>query len=122
MSEIKRLTAPCAGTYLVHRTSIYGDAQPCDEAYQVEVMTVEVRSVDDPKKIPAHKGTDGGWYDKGSNHRITDGKICRDLGWHREWAVDVNDILEFADRHGDCVVSRRRDGFGVIEIYDDYRE
>jgi len=120
-TPVDRLVMPRVGIYLVSRTSCW-EGQPCDEAYEVEMIKVDRRTVDDPKKIPVNNGTDGDWYERGTNHRIEDGKICRDLGFYSRWAVQVNDIMDFVDDHGCCMVSRDSEGFANIEIYDDYRE
>ena len=111
---------PRDGVFLVSRTSSIG--QPCEDAYEVEVMQIDTRDVDCPKKIPANNGTNGDWYERGTNHRVEDGHIFRDLGLSKQWAVQVSDIMNFVDIHGECVLSRDREGFANIEIYDDYRE
>jgi hypothetical protein len=58
----------------------------------------------------------------GTNHRVVDGKICRDMGWGREWFVQLDDVMTFVDTHGRCVIDRDCRGFATIEIYDDHRE
>ncbi len=118
MTEI---TAPRAGLYLCSRTSLY-EGQPCDEAFEIVITSVDVRFCDDPKKIRMNNGTDGDWYLKGANHRVEGGCIKRDVGTETRWAVEVLDIQAFVDKYGKCVVSLGADGFCQIEIYDDYRE
>ena len=122
-SDIRRVTSPIQGMAKISRTSCWHEEKPpCDGAVRFEVMSVDRRRVDDPKKIPANKGTDGGWYTRGENHRIEDGCICRDLGWREEWFIEVDDVFGFAEKHGRCIVSVDEDGWKCIEIYDDYRE
>jgi hypothetical protein len=124
MSEIlRRLTERPKNYYRISRTSSW-DSRPCEEAFQCEVMNVDRRSADDPKKIPAFNGTDGDWYERGSNHRVENGRICRDMGWRAEWFVEMEaeDIWAFADKYGSLVVQIDVDGWPKIEIYDDYRE
>ena len=113
---------PRKGLYLCSRTSGYTNVPPCDEAFLSTVIMTHTRSCDDPKKIPAHRGTDGDWYTKGTNHRVEGGMIKRDLGTREAWAVECSDLMAFVDKHGRCVISRDIDGFCEIEIYDDYRE
>jgi hypothetical protein len=113
------LTTPRPGLYLCSRTSAAYDAKPCDEAFRIYLANTDTRNTDDPKKIPANRGTDGDWYMRGTNHRVENGKIRRDLGIKTAWAVEVPDLVAFADKHGDLVLQRNLDGFGVIEIYDD---
>jgi hypothetical protein len=116
-TPVDRLIMPRVGIYLVSRTSCC-EGKPCDEAYEVEMMQVDRRNCDHPKKIPAHDGTDGDWYNHGSNHRVENGNICRDMGWRRQWVVQVNDVMDFVDSHGECVVGRTNEGYATIEIYN----
>jgi hypothetical protein len=112
---------PRAGLYLCTRTSAYGE-KPCDEAFEVFVLDIDTRNCDDPKKIPMNSGTDGDWYTRGTNHRIEGGMIRRDMGVESKWAVEVADLQAFVEKHDRCIVSKDRDGFMCLEIYDDYRE
>lgn len=121
VAPVEPTVRPRLGLYLCSRTSAYGE-KPCDEAFQVVLTNTDTRSVDDPKKIPAHRGTDGDWYTRGTNHRVEGGMIRRDMGVKKEWAVELEDIGAFVDKYGQCVVGRDIDGFCTIEIYDDYRE
>lgn len=118
----ERIVTPRDGIFLVTRTSVWDDGKPCDEAYVVEIMNVDRRNCDDPKKIPMNRVTDGDWYLRGSNHRVENGCICRDIGWERKWAVNIDSVMDFVDKHGECVVRRNNDGFAEIEIYDNNRE
>lgn len=120
-APVERIVLPCSGLFLANRTSSWS-GKPCDEAFEAETMQIDRRNCDDPKKIPAHKGTDGDWYQRGTNHRVENGTICRDLGWQREWFVRLDDVMAFVDKYGECVVGRDHRGFATIEIYDDYRE
>jgi hypothetical protein len=113
---------PEQNLYLISRTSAYSEDKPCPDAFKILVINTDTRSCDDPKKIPANKGTDGDWYTRGTNHRIEGGKIKRDLGYATEWAVNVIDLPAFIEEYGTCVISKNNDGFCAIEIYDDYRE
>lgn len=113
---------PRQGLYLVSRTSSPPGEKPCDEAFRVVLTNTDTRSCDNPKKIPVNNGTDGDWFLRGTNHRVENGYIKRDLGVKEDWAVEVTDIQDFVDKYGDCVVGRDVDGFCTVEIYDDYRE
>ena len=118
----EQLLQPRPDLFLVIRSSsLDDDVPPCEGAKQYQVKRVDRRSVDDPKKIPLNRGTDGDWYTRGENHRVENGMICRDVGWKTEWFVEIPDIMAFVRRYGQCVVSHR-DGYPCIEIYDDYRE
>ena len=127
-SPVKRLLAPTKGFFSVNRTSSCDrpddedSKPPCDGAFPCEVMRIDRRYCDDPKKVPYNKGTSDWWYEKGSNHRVENGYICRDMGWWKQWFVEIPDVMEFVRKNGTCVVSIDRDGHESIEIYDDYRE
>lgn len=118
---MQRFEHPQPGLFVVSRTSS-SLSKPCDEAFEAETMQVDRRNVDDPKKIPANRGTDGDWYSIGTNHRIVDGNICRDIGYMVGWFAKIDDPLTFADKYGPCIIGRDHRGFATIEIYDDCRE
>ena len=107
--------------FLVSRTSAW-DERPCDEAFQIDIVRTDTRNVDDPKKIPANNGTDGTWYLDGTNHRVENGRIKRDMGVAAVWVVEVSDLLSFIDKYGECVIGKGINDFYTLEIYDDYRE
>lgn len=110
--------------FRVTRASVYGDGvQPCEEAKSGQMKVIDERGVDDPSKIP--NGED--WYARGTNHRVENGHIKRDLGFRTAWFVDIGslkDLMAFIDKYGDVVVSRTySDGTTPeIKIYDDYIE
>lgn len=109
--------------YRVRRTSEWNsDVPPCEGAFKKSVVRVDMRNTDDPKKIPVNKGNDGDWYTRGTNHRVENGCICRDMGFYDEWRIEIADILQFVKMHGTCVVEIHFDGTPSVEIYDDYRE
>lgn len=115
------MITPENNLFRVDRTSSCS-LKPCEEAFLSETVVVDMRNCDDPKKIPHNKGTDGDWYERGTNHRVVDGCICRDLGITNAWFVRIDSITEFVKKYGQCVVYIDNAGFTVIEIYDDYRE
>jgi len=83
---------------------------------------VDERIVDDPKKINAYGHTEAWWYGEGTNHRVENGHIKRDLEPEAVYVVEIPDIWAFVEKHGDCVLSINSEGFRVVEIYDDDRE
>lgn len=120
---VTRLVTPRRGLFQITKTSLWDDdCPPVEGAMRFQVRVVDRRNVDDPTKIPAHRGTDGEWYDHGENHRVENGMICRDMGWRIKWFVEIADVMEFVEKHGRCVVSIDAGGHEAIEIYDDYRE
>lgn len=38
------------------------------------------------------------------------------------WVIEINNILEFIDKHGSCIIDKGYYGFYSIMIYDDYVE
>lgn len=104
--------------YLVFRTS--GEDVNVDEAREMMTPCVDCRIVDDPAKLNMCND----WYSIGTNHRIVNGRICRDMTPELRWVADVPDIRAFIAKYGRCVVHQPSTGsdFFEIEIYDDYRE
>jgi len=122
---MKTLTAPLPkDAYIVERTSgpIFSTKAPCPGAKKSFVVYVDERIVDDPKKINAYSHTEAWWYSKGTNHRVENGHIKRDLGFNEVYVLKIPDIWAFVEKHGQCVLSINSEGFRVVEIYDDYRE
>lgn len=118
---IKKYTKPQEKLFIVRRTSKQG-GKPCDEAFEAEIMRVDSRNTDDPKKILVYGGTEG-WYKHGSNHRLENGRICRDI-FDKVYVIEldsITNIMNFIDKYGECIIDRDR-GFCTIEIYDNYRE
>jgi hypothetical protein len=109
--------------YLTRTTD--SDLQPCDEAYQRDYFYVDRRTAKDPKELGQY-GAD--WYENGTNHRLEDGMIARDIPQPGGWFIELTnllDLLEFVNKHGRVIIepisNRVKDTY-EIEIYDDYRE
>lgn len=117
MTTIETVISPQAGMFLVSMSSSDED-RPCDEAYEVKILQVARFSADHLLRTRFASW----WHSKGTNHRVENGQICRDMGWEIHWAVKVNDVMDFVDKHGACVVGRNTEGFATIEIYDTWRE
>ena len=117
------IVKPRKGLFLCSRMSCYG-CKPCDEAVEVEIVNVDKRNKDDPKKIPAYLDKDDSWwYDNGTNHRVVNGFIQRDMGTRKEWVVETDNLLDFIDKNGgDVIITKHFDGFYEIKIYDSYAE
>lgn len=97
---------------------------PVPEAFAGMRTCTDRRTVDDPKKLPINRGTDGDWYERGTNHRIVDGQIARDFA-EPCWLVRIGslaELLDFCNRNGDVVLSTDEDEPPTLEIYDSYRE
>lgn len=108
--------------FLVRRTScLY--SKPCDEAVLEPFIYVDERTVDDPAKIPAFNGKSEWWYKDGTNHRVIDGHICRDInsnGWFIE-VSSLDELMQFYQKYGRLIFLPECRGVDGIEIYDDYR-
>lgn len=119
--------------FIVTRTSASNE-KPCDGAEERIAVWVDRRDVADPREIPAFRDQDvSWWYGVGTNHRVENGKIVRNLDTETMWTVEVEDVaalMRFIDTYGKVVVSPASDSHyecdGVvlpeIEIYDDWRE
>jgi len=124
MSDKPETLTPRPGLFICTRTSLW-DERPCSEAFPVSVVVVDTRCCASPKEIPINNGTDGDWYLKGTNHRVVDGYIKRDLGIETAWAVELptlSSFVKFVETHETCIVKVNEEGFSTIEIYDSYRE
>jgi hypothetical protein len=111
------------------RTSNYDESiKPCEEAERLPFTRVDRRTVDNPSKN--RYLTD--WYNSGTNHRVENGMITRDIPDER-WYVTLNsleDLQAFIAKHGgtsygQVVLQIRNDGtapYLTLEIYDTYRE
>ncbi len=111
--------------FTIKRTSLWSDEEPCEEATLEHGVYVDVRTSDDPAKVPYYKGESAWWYSEGTNHRIEDGHIKRDLP--RDYYVikieSLDDLVRLSDKYGSLIVGKSINyTIPTIEIYDDYRE
>lgn len=112
--------------FAIRRTSNYEDKfGPCKEAYQIDSIQEDERTVKDPAKLSG--GEKEEWYEKGTNHRVSKGHIIRDFPI-KLWVVDINtleDLIKFTKKYGELILAEnswRSREFLSLEIYDDYRE
>lgn len=115
--------------FTITRTSLYGDeGKPCEGAIPCEVTIVERRTFKTPEEFDEKMSCfEGKWLEKGTNHRIIDGYIARDIGKKDCWAVEINsleDLMALQRKYGDLVIETNwaDEETPNIEIYDDYRE
>lgn len=117
---------PSSDLFLITRTSTCDwTVRPHQHAFSVSVIRVDERSVDCPSRVPFNFGETSWWYGEGTNHRVEDGHIKRDMGYDNCWAIKISSIDElmiFIEQNGQCIVSIDREGYQCIEIYDTYRE
>lgn len=118
--QIEKITSPRKGLFFVERTS--GIAPPCHQSRMAITPIVDSRNTDDPKKVPQYRFDDSEWYEKGTNHRVVNGHISRDMGWQCVYVIEIEDVLEFVKEHEECVIRFNSGGYPVIEIYDAPRE
>jgi len=113
MTTIK-IIKPHKYLYLVDRTSSLCTEAPCEEAFLVTIVKIELQ-------WEANKEN---WDKIGTNHRIDDGVCVRDNGLTQAWAVRIASLQalqDFVAKYGKCVIDRYN-VFNKIEIYDVYRE
>lgn len=111
--------------FQIRRTSIFDDERPCDEAIKDKIIFTDVRNVDNPNKLTCM--TADKWYKQGTNHRIINGNIARDLDKRDCYMIEINtleELLELKNKYGDLIINtsyidRKTHS---IEIYDNYRE
>lgn len=111
--------------FQIKRTSMWDDKKPCEEAVADKLVSVDVRSVSSPEKLTCM--TAEKWYGEGTNHRIINGNIARDLDKRDCYVVKINTLKELMglqDKYGDLIISTSYIDRATpsIEIYDDYRE
>lgn len=119
--------------FVVTRTSEWNhDTAPCEEAYQETVIYTDVRTVNDPAKIPLSRNqSPNWWYEAGTNHRRLGprggGNIARDFA-REVWMVDIetmDDLMKFIEKYGNVVIEEEYyfgNEYPRLEIYDNYRE
>lgn len=118
-----KITKPAKNLYIITRTSAWGNDPEVKDAYKINIIKTDVRTVDCPSKIPAYRHKDTSWwYNEGTNHRAIDGCIARDMGIKEAWAVKIKDLIAFVQEYGQILLSVDINGYSHIEIYDDYRE
>jgi hypothetical protein len=111
----------------VSRTSIWQEEKPCPEARRVKGVRIDLRTADDPSKIPAYEGkSTAWWYGKGRNHRVENGYIQRDFPT-KYWVVDfetLEELMAFYKKYCPLILHPSFDDESMpcLEIYDDYRE
>ena len=88
-----------------------------EESYPGKYPILDIRHVDDPKKL---RMGEEAWYAAGTNHRVEDGCIVRDMGTEDVHFIDIYTLarLKFlVKKYGSIIV----DGDELV-IYDDYLE
>jgi hypothetical protein len=112
--------------FTVSRTSTW-DEQPCEEAVKDKCLSVDARTTKSPEEYDSRFPDEGGWLNKGKNHRIEPYGIARDFD-SEAWFVELDGIdgmLRFSEKYGRLILTNAHyvaKGFPHIEIYDDYRE
>lgn len=112
--------------FIVNRTSARNSEEPpCEGAVAEQRPYVDIRSVDSPEKLTYPHDAAQDWYKRGSNHRVIDGCIVRDLEAHQVWTIELADLSalsNFCKIYGPIVIEQDVTGALLLEIYDDYRE
>lgn len=115
--------------FMIRRTSNYAfddvNNPPCEEARLGTFTPRDRRMVNDPAKLPV--GVAKMWYEEGTNHRVEDGMIVRDLPPRKAWFITITNLKQLLDlqaKYGNLVLSTSYLDYTTpeIEIYDDYRE
>jgi len=84
----------------------YKDARPCDGVVKGEYIYTDVRYTDTPEHVPYHMGKSDWWYEQGTNHRLINGNIARDLkvnGWILE-VSSLEELIAFKQKVGSPIV------------------
>ena len=114
--------------FIVTRSSDFlSKKQPIEGAYQKEITRIDVRNISDPSGFKNQRLIDE-WYNAGTNHRVINGKIARDMGTEKVWVVNINtleELMNFKEKCGeDIIITTSYIDYATpeIEIYDSYRE
>lgn len=77
-------------------SAFYEDAEkkPCPEAKKVTISLADRRDFASIEEYDSLKKEDP-WRSKGTNHRVLENCIARDIGTVEKWAVEFNTIEDF---------------------------
>jgi hypothetical protein len=101
--------------FLVSRVSNRED-MPHPLAVLKPYIYVDERDVDDPHDI--------NWYKEGTNHRVENGYIKRDLQ-RNDWFITIDTmekLKDFIKSEGDIILHEGSGDFMKLTIYDNYIE
>lgn len=113
--------------FVISRASDHKEENsPCEGAYEQEIPKIDIRSISKPEEFNI-KSMRESWYKEGTNHRLINGKIARDMGTKKVWCIDfesMDDLIKFTYEFGDVIIgcSDYDNGMPNIQIYDDYIE
>ena len=111
--------------FTVRRVSQFDDTQkPCEEAFRGVLLSVDIRTISDPSEFN-DKTLEKNWYKEGTNHRLINGCIARDMGMEEVWLIEfenLEQLLEFKEKYDDIIIrtSYIDNKTHEILIYDDY--
>lgn len=115
--------------FQVTRTSMWEEEKPYEKCIPITLIHVDQRTFKTPEEYDKRLGKmDGGWFSRGSNHRITEKGIARDIGSYPAWGLEINsleELMNLKDEIGEELILRISYidyKTPMIEIYDDYRE
>jgi len=80
--------------------------KPLENAEWLEYILIDTRTTDDPAKIPISYGDGSWWYKEGTNHRVENGQIKRDLK-DNAWFITVEtleDLYALMVEHKGCSI------------------
>lgn len=83
--------------------------KPCENAIKETYSVIDTRSVNDPYKIwSTEEEVQKFWYGNGTNHRVENGKIKRDLEEEFYWVIEINNIeelIELQEKYGEIAIN-----------------
>ncbi len=118
--------------FVIERTSTWDSNPPPDDkrVQELEFTNIDSRSFKTEKEHDEKLPNDPKWRSRGTNHRMIDGGIARDLGKDKAFFIDLewSELEKFVEEHGSIVIEPPFDR-GVmaiakltLEIYDGWRE
>ena len=116
--------------FVVARTSGSREVCPVKGAKRETIVAVDVRNVKTLEEARNSRWAQSFFRDNKRNFREEGGYVKADYD-AQEWTIEIDsleDLLRFADKHGELVLSPIGDGvwgardYPRLEIYDGYRE
>ena len=91
MSASAQLQPAASMGFLVRRAAAAPEIAPCPRAFRRRFVRIDERTVADPSRVPAYGGRVDWWYGRGTDHRVVNGRIRRDLE-DEGWFLDVGGV------------------------------
>lgn len=100
--------------FIIKRPSVGEDVQPIPGAKRKTIQLVDVRVLKTFEEYANHayiqSRMPGKWTDKGTNHKIVNNQIYRELGSKDIWVMEIDkldDLLNIIEDYGDITIESK---------------